>query len=334
MAMDADLPDFATRFVNFASARLGAEAVGATDEFFAAKERMLNDDPAVFYPDKFDDNGKWMDGWETRRRRGGGHDHCLVKLAYAGVIHGLDIDTSHFTGNYPPAASIEACMSETEPGDDAAWEELQPAVTLQGNSHHFLTIDKAGPYNWLRVHMYPDGGIARLRVYGEPHCDWAARDKNAVYELSALENGGRIVAYNDAHYGSPWVILSPGRGVNMGDGWETRRRREPGNDWIIVALGHPGTIEKIEVDTAHFKGNFPESCSVQAALVEGGTDQSVITQAMFWEEVLGRESLKMDEVRGFEGKAIRDIGPVSHVRLNIFPDGGISRLRIFGRPGG
>ncbi len=334
MANDADLPDFATRFVNLASARLGAEAVRATDEFFAAKERMLNDNPAVFYPDKFDDSGKWMDGWETRRRRGGGHDQCLVKLAYAGVIHGLDIDTSHFTGNYPPAASIEACMSKTEPGDGADWIELQPAVTLQGNSHHYLPIPAAGPYNWLRIHIYPDGGIARLRVYGEPHCDWASRDHDTVYELSTLENGGRIVAYNDAHYGSPWAILAPGRGVNMGDGWETRRRREPGNDWIIVALGHPGIIERIEVDTAHFKGNFPESCSVQAAQVDGGTDQSVITQSMFWEEVLGREKLKMDSIHDFKGKAIRDAGPVSHVRLNIFPDGGISRFRIFGLPAG
>lgn len=332
MATDENLPDFATRYVNLASARLGAEAVRATDEFFASRDRMLADTPAVFIPDKYDEHGKWMDGWETRRRRDGGRDHCIVKLAWPGTIHGLDIDTSHFTGNYPPAASIEACMSETEPGDDASWVTLQPAMTLAGDSHHFVAIDRAGPFNWLRVNMFPDGGIARLRVYGEPWCDWSARDANTVHELTALENGGRIVAYNNAHYGSPWALLAPGRGVDMGDGWETRRRREPGNDWIIVQLGHPGNIERIEVDTAHFKGNFPESCSIQAALVEDGTDQSVITQSMFWDELLGREKLGADAVHEFDGNAIGVLGPISHLRLNIFPDGGVSRLRLFGRP--
>lgn len=331
MAIDNDFPDFATRYVNLASARLGAEAVRATDEFFAPKARMLDDAPAVFIADKYDDHGKWMDGWETRRRRDGGRDHCIVKLAWPGTIHGLDIDTSHFTGNYPPAASIEACMSETEPGDDGPWVTLQPAMSLDGDAHHFVALERAGPFNWLRVNMFPDGGIARLRVYGEPWCDWSARDANSVHELTALENGGRIVAYNNAHYGSPWALLAPGRGVDMGDGWETRRRREPGNDWIIVQLGTPGNIEKIEVDTAHFKGNFPESCSIQAAMVEGGTDQSVITQSMFWNELLGREKLGMDAIHEFDGNAIGALGPISHLRLNIFPDGGVSRLRLFGR---
>jgi allantoicase len=331
MTNDENLPEFATRYVNLASARLGAEAVRATDEFFAPKDRMLVDAPADFIPDKYDDHGKWMDGWETRRRRDGGRDHCIVRLAWPGTIHGLDIDTSHFTGNYPPAASIEAYMAEDEPDEDAAWVTLQPAMSLAGDSHHFVAVEKAGPFNWLRVNMLPDGGIARLRVYGEPYCDWSARDRNATHELTALENGGRIVAYNNAHYGSPWALLAPGRGINMGDGWETRRRREPGNDWIIVQLGAPGNIERIEVDTANFKGNFPESCSVQAAMVEDGTDQSVITRSMFWDELLGRSKLGMDAIHEFDGNAVATVGPISHVRFNIFPDGGVSRLRLFGR---
>ena len=332
MTTDEILPEFATRYANLASARLGAEAVRATDEFFAPKDRMLADAPAVFIADKYDDNGKWMDGWETRRRRDGGSDHCIVRLAWPGLVHGLDIDTGHFTGNYPPAVSIEACMSKREPGDDAPWATLQPAMKLSGDAHHFVAVEKAGPFNWLRVNMLPDGGIARLRIYGEPYCDWSARDWSEIHELTALENGGRIVAYNDAHYGSPWALLAPGRGVDMGDGWETRRRREPGNDWIIVQLGHPGNIERIEVDTAHFKGNFPESCSVQAALVENGTDRSVVTRSMFWDELLGRRKLGMDAIHEFDGNAIGALGPVSHVRLNIFPDGGVSRFRLFGRP--
>ncbi len=332
MENDENLPDFAARYVNLASARLGAEAVRATDEFFAPKDRMLADAPAVFIPDKYDDHGKWMDGWETRRRRDGGRDHCIVRLAWPGIIHGLDIDTSHFTGNYPPAASVDACMSVEEPGEDAAWTTLQTAMPLAGDSHHFVALEKSGPFNWLRVNMFPDGGIARLRIYGEPWCDWTTRDRNSVHELSALENGGRIMGYNNAHYGNPWALLAPGRGVNMGDGWETRRRREPGNDWIIVQLGIPGDIERIEVDTAHFKGNFPDSCSIQAALVDDGTDQSVITQSMFWDELLGRSKLGMDAVHEFDGNAVAALGPVSHVRFNVFPDGGVSRLRLFGRP--
>ena len=155
-----------------------------------------------------------------------------------------------------------------------------------------------------------------------------------VYEKDdkRLEFGGRIVAYSNAHYGSPWRLLAPGRGENMGDGWETRRRREPGNDWIIIRLGHPGETDRIIVDTAHFKGNFPESCSVQAAMVEGGTDQSVITQSMFWDELLGRQKLGMDAIHEFDGDQIAALGPISHVRVNIFPDGGVSRFRLIGRP--
>ncbi|MEE8444480.1 MAG: allantoicase [Alphaproteobacteria bacterium] len=332
MTTDENLPDFATRYVNLASARLGAEAVRASDDFFAARERMLSDEPAVFIADKYDENGKWMDGWESRRRRDGGNDFCIVRLAYPGTLHGLDIDTSHFTGNFPPAASIEACMSEGDPGDDAAWEVLQQSVTLSGDSHHFFPLAQAGPYNWLRLSIFPDGGIARLRVYGEPFCDWAALDRGAVHELSGLQYGGRILAYNDAHYGSPWALLAPGRGVNMGDGWETRRRREPGNDWIIVQLGQPGTIERVEVDTAHFKGNFPESCAVQAAMVEDSTDDSLVSQSMSWDELLARQKLTADAIHNFEGNAVASLGAVSHVRLNIFPDGGVSRLRVFGRP--
>ena len=324
-------PAFVSRYVDLASPRLGSEAVFATDEFFAAKERMLTPAPAVFMADKYDDHGKWMDGWETRRRRGPGHDHCIVRLGVKGRVRGVDIDTSHFTGNYPPAAALEACLSEDIPGDEAAWTEIVPSTSLGPNAHHFAAVDDAGTYNYLRLHIYPDGGVARLRVYGEPVSDWQDRDPDAAHELSALVNGGRIVADSDAHYGDPSAILTMGRGADMGDGWETRRRREPGNDWIILALGHPGTIEKIEVDTAHFKGNYPDRCSIQAALVEGGTDQSIVTQSMFWPLLLDEQKLEMDRQHVFDGAAIEASGPISHVRLNSIPDGGISRLRLFGK---
>jgi len=160
---------------------------------------------------------------------------------------------------------------------------------------------------------------------------WDVRDRKSVHELSLAANGGRIVGYNDAHYGTVWTLITSGRGINMGDGWETRRRREPGNDWIIVKLGAPGIVEEVEVDTCHYKGNYPDACSLQAALVTTGTDSSIITQSMFWDELMARRKLQMDHIHRFSGKDIAATGAVSHVKLNIYPDGGVSRFRVFGR---
>lgn len=330
-AQPVDLPGFASRYPNLAGADLGAEVISCTDEFFAAAERMLQPSEPVFIVGKFDEHGKWMDGWETRRRRNGGHDHAIIRLGLPGVIRGLDINTSHFTGNFPPAASVHACHSETAPDDATEWVELVPATSLQGNSHAFVEIADTRVWTHLRLSIFPDGGVARFRVYGQPACNWEARDPDASYEVSALANGGRVVAYNDAHFGVPTGLIRPGRGINMGDGWETRRRREPGNDWLILELGHAVHVDKIEIDTAHFKGNYPDRVSIQAARVGESTDQSLVTQAMFWPELLGEQKTEMDTQHFFEGDQIRPIGPVSHVRVNIFPDGGLSRVRIWGR---
>ncbi|MCB2174048.1 allantoicase [bacterium] len=324
------LPEWLQNKVDLASPRLGGEVVYATNEFFAAKERIIQQTEPVFVPGKFDEHGKWMDGWETQRRRNGCHDWCLVKLGVKGIIAGVDIDTSHFTGNYPPAAAVEAVLSETEPDDTAEWSEIVPAVSLSGNSHHFVAVSRQEAFDYLRLHMFPDGGIARFRVYGQPVCEWDKKDKNAIYELSAMKNGGRIVAYNDAHFADPWQILTEGRGKDMGDGWETRRRRTPGNDWIIIALGAVGNVEKIEIDTAHFKGNYPDCCSIMAARVESATDQSLVTQSMFWETLMSAQKMQADTIHHFGSDALNNLGAVSHVRLNIHPDGGISRIRIFG----
>ena len=325
------LPSFARNAINLASPRLGARVVFATDDFFADKSRMLADAAPVFEPDKYDENGKYMDGWESKRRRSGGHDYCIVKLGARGVIRGVDIDTSFFTGNFPPAASIEACVSGTDPDDNTAWTEILPAVSLGPSAHHYHAIGSEEAWTHLRLHIYPDGGVARLRVYGEPVPSWEGKDRAALHELSLANNGGRIVAYNNAHYGSVWTLITSGRGINMGDGWETRRRREPGNDWIIVKLGAAGIIEKIEVDTCHYKGNYPDCCSLQAAMVTSVTDQSIVTEAMFWPVLMGEHKLQMDHIHTFAGSAIEKLGPVNHVKFNIFPDGGVSRLRIFGR---
>lgn len=328
--LDLNAPDFTRRYPNLADARLGAEATFATDEFFAPKDRMLNPEPAVFIPGKYDNHGKWMDGWETRRRRQGGYDYCIVKLAKAGVLKGVDIDTSHFTGNFPPAASIDAAyITDGEPTEATAWVEVVPSTTLQGNSHHYLAVADTSAYTHLRVNIYPDGGIARLRIYGQPKVDWLAANKSDLFDVAAMENGAYIVDTNNQHFGLAVNLLMPGRGINMGDGWETRRRREPGNDWCIIALAHPARLKKIEVDTAFFKGNYPDRVSIQAAYVTGGTDDTLKTQAMFWQTLLPEQKLKMDHQHYYESE-IADIGLVTHVRLNIFPDGGVSRLRLWG----
>lgn len=322
-------PAYVTQSVDLAQPRLGTRVHACSDEFFAACERMLQPQEAVFIDGKFDDNGKWMDGWETRRRRNGGHDWAIIQLGHAGVIHGVDLDTSHFTGNYPPAASLQACNSPA-PDADTCWTTLIDITELQGDSHHYLTVDNDQVWTHLRLNIFPDGGIARLRVYGRVHCDWASKDQTASLDLLSMENGGRAIAWNDAHFGAVANLIAPGKGANMGDGWETRRRREPGNDWCILELGHRGIIEEVLLDTAYFKGNFPDRCSIQAASVEATTTQSLITQSIFWAELLSAQKLQMDQQFHFR-EELQDIGPITHIRLNIFPDGGVSRLRLFGK---
>ena len=327
-------PEFAVNAgaVNLASPRLGASVTEVSDEFFAPRERMLDDAPPVFYPDRYDEHGKWMDGWETRRRRGGGNDHCILQLGAKGIIAGFDLNTRFFTGNHPPRARIEGTLTDTAPDENTEWVELVPESDLAPDSPNLFPIGDDRPFNYIRLNIYPDGGIARFRVWGNPVCEWKRQDPDGHHELSAIVNGGRVVCYNDAHYGDPWVILTPGRGVNMGDGWETRRRREPGNDWIVVALGAPGLAKRIEIDTAHFKGNYPDRCSLQAANLPAATSEADILAACEgWEVLMPEQKLQMDHIHTFESVAIvGDFGPVTHLRLNIFPDGGVSRLRVFG----
>ncbi len=323
-------PEFTRQWINLAQPRLGAEVIACSDDFFAERSRMLKPEEPVWIDDKYDDHGKWMDGWETRRRRNGGYDHAVVKLGLAGEIKGVDIDTRFFTGNYPPAASLEACACDTLPDETTDWIELVGSTALKGDSHHYFEIDNPTRFTHVRLNIYPDGGVARLRIHGRVICDPQTLDPAREHNLAAVELGARALAWNDAHYGAVANLLNPGRGINMGDGWETRRRREPGNDWCIIELGQVGEIDQALIDTAHFKGNFPDRCSLQAALVGGGTTESIITQSQFWPELLPPQKLEMDNEHLFTGP-IQQLGPVSHVRINIFPDGGLSRVRLLGR---
>jgi len=320
------------QWIRLEQPRLATKVVFATDDFFADKSRLIDPAEPVFIDGKYDDNGKWMDGWESRRKRVVGHDNCIVHLGVPGVIRGLDIDTSHFTGNFPPTASVEACNSDDEiPNDDAGWQEILPVVPLSGDSHHYHSIDDDRSFTHLRLHIYPDGGVARLRIFGEvtPHTD--AFDSGKSVDLFALEHGGRALLCNDEHFGSMHNLNLPGRGINMGDGWETARRRAPGNDWVILALGRPGVVESVEIDTAHFKGNYPDSATLQGAILGSADLESLAQQSLAWPEILPNQKLSMDRQHRFSNE-LNAIGPVSHIRLSIFPDGGVSRLRIFGKP--
>ncbi len=318
--------------INLAQRRLGAEVVYASDDFFAPKERLIDDAPPVFVPDKYDDHGKWMDGWESRRRRDGGHDFCVLHLgADPGLIESILIDTSHFTGNFPPEASIEATHTpERVPNtDDAVWQEIVSRQALAGDDQKLIEVENPGPWTHLRLNIFPDGGVARLRVYGRRDVDWSARDTKKLVDLAAIENGACAIACNDEHFGVVGNLISPGRGVNMGDGWETRRRREPGHDWCVVALGHMGVIKKILIDTAFFKGNFPNACSIQGGFAETLDLECLDQESAAWPEILPPQKMAADKEHWFENE-INLHDPVTHVRLNLMPDGGVSRLRLLG----
>lgn len=328
------LDELRRHYINLAQPRLGAEVVYATDDFFADKARLVDPAAPVFIPGKYDDNGKWMDGWESRRKRVPGHDWCVIRLGVPGLVAGFEVDTSHFTGNYPPGAEIEVCRSGDKiPGDDAGWTEVTDRLALNGDDRIYVPVAHAEPVTHIRLHIFPDGGVARLRVWGRVAKDWTAVDCDKSLDLLAMENGGRGIIANDEHYGCTENLTAPGRGVNMGDGWETRRRREPGHDWAIMELGTTGRIEEVVVDTAHFKGNYPDRCFLQGAAEANGTPEEIAAQAENWPVLLPEQKLSADTVHSFRNE-LADIGPVRFVRLNIIPDGGVSRLRLIGRVAG
>lgn len=325
-------PEF-TKLTDLAAERLGGKVLYATDDFFAEKENLVKPGRGIFIADKYTDRGKWMDGWESRRKRVPGHDWCVVQLATTGKIKGFDIDTNFFLGNHPPFASIEAALiedaSSIEDWEKILWEEALPKSPLDAGSQNFFECNSDKIYSHVRLHIYPDGGVARLKVYGEVYKDWNDVDEDEEIDLAAAINGGKAIACNDMFFSSMNNLIMPGRGVNMGDGWETKRNRTPGNrDWVILKLAHSGIIKRIVVDTHHFKGNYPDRCSIEACFIEEG--QSVIDDTIKWITILPGQKLSADAKHKFK-KEILFHQKISHVRLNIFPDGGVSRLRLYGK---
>lgn len=328
LAPGFEIPAQIQQLTNLADTRIGAKVIECSDDFFAEANRMLQFDAPIFVEDKFDDHGKWMDGWETRRKRHSGYDWAIIKLGVIGKIKTLDIDTTFFTGNYPASAAVEACYAPNDDLSTATWHTILKNNVLGPSQHHLLDIQDDQIFSHVRLNIFPDGGIARFRVYGEVQLQ--IKDSNQTIDLLALENGGRVIAYSDAHFGHPRNLINPNRGINMGDGWETKRRRAPGFDWCILALGQSGAIEKIEIDTAHFKGNYPAQVSIQAIYVKDATDPQLIPQSMFWPFLLEAQDMQMDHIHSYINEII-STEKISHIRVNMIPDGGISRIRLWGK---
>ena len=314
------LPDLASR-------RLGGGVVAANDELFAAADNLVTAEPPVFSPHTFGTKGQVYDGWETRRSRTPGHDWAVVRLGTPGVVRGVVVDTAFFTGNYPPYASVEGCRLSGYPDvvalSAADWVPLVPRSPLAGDTANAFEALPAGRVTHVRLNIFPDGGVARLRVHGEVVPD-PTRFPDGWLDLAALENGGQVVACSDMFYGSPHQLVEPGLARTMGDGWETRRRRDDGNDWVLVRLAAPGIVRLAELDTTHFKGNAPGAASLR------GVDSRVsdVDDPAAWFELLPRTDLRPDTRHRF---VVEDAPPATHVRLDAFPDGGMARLRLHGR---
>lgn len=351
-----------SNLVDLASASLGATIIGQSDEFFAEATNLIATTPAIFDPDRYTERGKWMDGWESRRRRSVGEDWCIVQLGVRGRVRAFDVDTSHFLGNHAPLARIDGCdLAGARTLDELAgakWFPLLEQVPLQAGSHNLFVSDGAEPVTHLRLTITPDGGVARLRAHGEVIPAWDAPNHDIddearaavgdeLVDLAALRHGGRALACSDMFFAPMNNLIAPGRSTYMGGGWETRRKRGPGHDWIVLRLGAPGTIEVVELDTGHFHGNHPQRCALwgvhapDVRLAELLADDRSVGG---WHEVLPASSIGRDRwqrivadvVLGPDRRAfvsaLEQRGPFTHVRLETFPDGGVARLRLYGRP--
>lgn len=324
------MPNSFTDLPDLAAERLGGEVITANDEFFAPKENLIKVTAPEWREGKYTSRGKWMDGWETRRRRTPGNDWAIVKLGLPGSIHGIVIDTKYFTGNYTEEASIDTCCVEGNPSanrltsEEIIWEPLLPKMPLKGDAVNELEVEGRMRVSHLRLNIFPDGGIARLRVHGEVMPDEEVFRPDSEVDLAAIENGGLVVACSDMHYGNPQNLILPGRSTHMGDGWETKRRRGPGHDWAIVRLARRAEINRVKLDTDHFKGNAPGSCMLEWCDAGATFDGASVK----WNVLVPEIPLHADARHRWEDLTG---GPATHVRLNIYPDGGVARLRLFGR---
>jgi allantoicase len=324
-----------TDLIDLAAERLGGAVLLANDEFFAPKEALLRAGAPEWREGEYTDRGKWMDGWETRRRRSPGHDWCILRLGVPGAIHGVVVDTAFFRGNFPEQCSIEAAsVAPTSAPEDlldeskTRWSAILGKTALTGDAKNEFAIAGTPRATHLRFSIYPDGGVARLRVFGEPTFDAGRVRAGSEIDLAAMENGGLVVECSDMFFGHRHNLILPGRSTHMGDGWETRRRRGPGHDWSVVRLAARGVIHRVEVDTDHFKGNAPASCMLET-IDDPKAASARKTPDGTWATALPQTPLQPHARFRFD---VSGAQPATHARLSIYPDGGVARLRLFGVP--
>jgi allantoicase len=321
---------FTNGLIDLAQPRLGSKVIFKTDDFFASASRIIDPSPAVFKEGLFDKNGKWMDGWESRRKRTSGHDFLIIKLGKPGSINKVDVDTSHFNGNQPSMISLEGCYSKSKNIKDLKWKILISKKKTKPNSHHIFNTSSKTIFTHVKLNIFPDGGVARLRLYGSISKE-NNKFGNKTINLASLLNGASVTACNNEHFGKAENILAPGKAKNMGDGWETRRRRDKGFDWLILNPINGKKIDKIEISTHHFKGNFPSHCSLQASFVSNKkSSSSIVKSSVKWKFLLYKINLSANKTHTFKNTLMKN-DKINFIKINIFPDGGISRFKIFGK---
>ena len=322
MADTSGLPDLAAR-------SFGGSVVWANDEFFAGRENLITPEPAAFSPRTFSAKGQVYDGWETRRRRGPGgtvqpdeRDEAIVRLGSPGLVRSVVVDTAFFTGNFPTHASVDALYADGHPSVDelraATWTPIVDRAPLRGDSENVFDVSSDQRVSHVRLAIYPDGGVARLRVRGEVVADPRLVAALGTVDLAALELGGRVTGCSNLHYGPPDRLIAPGLARSMGEGWETARRRDAGNDWVEVRLATEGMVRLVELDTSWFLGNSPGEAQVSAR-ADGGD----------WAPVVPRTPLRPDTRHRFVVSPPR---AAADVRLDVYPDGGMARMRVWGTP--
>ncbi|ETI25513.1 allantoicase [Cladophialophora carrionii CBS 160.54] len=348
---------------NITTTVLGASILSFSDEYFASASNLLTPTPPIRKPGVFVHTGAWYDGWETRRHNPNEYDWVVIKLGCVARIDAVEVDTAYFNGNEAPLAGLDGCSltkeeeekgSGVEKEDFKGWAEILPPSQCGPSQRQAWKV--SGPavqgkeFTHLRLKQYPDGGIARLRVYGTvvppslPASVTSGKEERPQEDLAAALNGGVAIACSDQHFGGKHYLVLPGRGKDMGDGWETARSRVKGHtDWAIIKLGLKGRkIEKVVVDTKDFRGNFPRAVKVEAWATEVakaalGTEADPEADDEGWTELVkGEQPCQADYEHEFEGEQLVVSEPPeghvwTHVKMTIIPDGGVKRLRIFGR---
>ena len=321
---------FLNGLIDLAQSRLGSKIVFKTNEFFAPAKRIINPWPPIFKEGVFDKHGKWMDGWETKRKRGKGYDYLILKLGRPGRISKIDIDTSYFSGNQPSKVSLHACFSKKKlPNKNSKWTTILKKKPTKANSHHFFNVTNKSIFTHIKLNIYPDGGVARIRIYGS--IEILKNFTGKVLNLTSVLHGATPIACNNEHFGRAENILAPGMGKNMGDGWETRRSRGKNFDWLIIKCATAGKINKIQIDTHHFKGNYPDKCSIQAAFIDKKiSSRTIVNNSKKWKLLLNKVKLYAHKKHNFKNNLMKS-EKINYIKINIFPDGGISRIRVFGK---